>query len=422
MRERQRAEARRKDWIELDYLTAPVAENCDRKRDDGSLKSRGRAALSGMKSVCALVPYPLDTTPSQRFRIEQWASHLKTYGVVVEIFPFADQELMALLRERGRRATKALAVLARFPSRLRDVATVRRYDVVLIHRAVCLAGPAVLERLLTAFRKPVIFDFDDAVFLLHTTEANRRFGWLKFPGKTASICGLSTHVVAGNAYLADYARRYNAQVSIIPTSIDTARYKPPQMSGQGARVIVGWTGSSTSQTHLEMFAPILRKVIAQFNVELRVISDREPALDGIPYEWRRWSPDTEVEEIGCFDIGIMPMPDDQWSRGKCALKALQYMAMGVPALCSDIGANREVISQGENGFLAATPEQWLGSLGSLIESRDLRRKIGAAGRRTIEQWYSAQRCAGLFAGVVGQVTGQPLQSSPVSGGSIAAAL
>jgi glycosyltransferase involved in cell wall biosynthesis len=354
----------------------------------------------GRISICALVPYPADTSPSQRFRIEQWMPYLSAQGISVELASFADDELMGLLHKPGRRAAKTAANLTRFLRRFKDVLATRRYDAVLIHRAACIAGPALLERLVSLIGRPVIYDFDDAIFRLHTTEANRRFGWLKFPGKTATICRISTHVVVGNTWLAEYARQYNPRVTVIPTSIDTSRYQPIKKDSANGSIVVGWMGSSTSQTHLEMFAPLLRKLAAWRNVELRVISDREPVLPGVSYVWRPWSAEAEINELSHFDIGIMPMPEDEWSRGKCALKALQYMGMGVPTICSAVGANCDVIQHGDNGLLAKTQEDWIASLEALVGDTRLRERLGAKGRRTVEERYSMKRCAELFGCVV----------------------
>jgi len=362
----------------------------------------------GRISICALVPYPPDTTPSQRFRIEQWMPHLASLGISVVLVPFADERLMELLHQPGRRAAKAIANLNRYVRRCVDVIGARRYDAVLIHRAVAIVGPALHERLLAAFGKPIIYDFDDAIFKLHTTEANRQFGWLKFPGKTATICRIAGQVVVGNEWLAQYARRYNSRVTIIPTSIDTDHYRPAHTNGADRRLVVGWTGSSTSQTHLEMFAPLLRRLKSRRDVELRVISNREPVLPDVEYVWKPWSADSEVEELSHFDVGMMPMPDDEWAKGKCALKALQYMAMGVPTICSAVGANREVIRHGENGLLATSEQEWMASLESLIDDAALRERLGNEGRRTVEERYSMKSCAELFAKVVrAAVSDQP---------------
>ena len=362
--------------------------------------------------MCALVPYPPDTTPSQRFRIEQWMPHLADQGIRVDIYPFADESMLRVMPKPGHRAAKATANISRFIARFADVLATRNYDVVLIHRAACIIGPAIMERLIAALGRPIIYDFDDAIFLLHTTAANRRFAWLKFPRKTASICRISNHVVVGNSYLADYARRFNQQVTVVPTSVDTDRYRPMNRNKTNGRFVVGWTGSSTSQTYLEMFVPVLRKLVTLGNIELRVHSDREPALDGVPYTWRPWSSENEVDELAQFDIGIMPMPDEEFALGKCAMKALLYMAMGIPAVCSAIGANVEVIQNGENGLLASTPEEWISQIKMLIADPSLVERLGAAGRKTVEERYSMRRSAELFGQAVRSViSGEPL---PVS--------
>ena len=174
---------------------------------------------------------------------------------------------------------------------------------------------------------------------------------------------------------------------------------------------MGWTGSSTSQTHLEMFAPMLREFTSRRDVELRVISDREPVLPGVAFVWRPWSAAAEVAELSHFDLGIMPMPDDEWAKGKCALKALQYMAMGVPTICSAVGANCEVIRHGENGLLAKSNEEWIANLELLIDEPALRERLGAMGRRSVEERYSMSRCAELFARVVRETVVEQQPSS-----------
>lgn len=350
--------------------------------------------------VGALVPYPQGTTPSQRYRIEQWIPLLARQGISVDVLPFADEKTHRLLYQPGHALKKAVSGVGRFLHRVNDVMRMREYDLVLIHRAIALAGPAVLERLLTLVRRPMIFDFDDAIFLLDTSAVNRSFGWLKFPGKTSTLCRLSNHVVVGNSYLAEYAREYNSRVTIIPTSVDTEHYRIKSPRIVNGKIVIGWTGSSTSQTYLEKFAPVLREIAFNERVEVRVHSDRRPDLPGVPFHWRRWSPETEVEEIADFDIGIMPMPSDEWAKGKCAMKALLYMSLGIPAVCSDIGANREVVTHGENGLLASTPSEWMASLDALIGQPELRAKLGEAGRRRVDEAYSMNHSASLFASVV----------------------
>jgi glycosyltransferase involved in cell wall biosynthesis len=357
-------------------------------------------------SALTLVPYPVGRVPSQRFRLEQWRPFLEEAGISLEFLPFADDRLMETLHQRGQTLRKTWHLLAAALHRFDVLRAARQHDVVVIHRALCIAGPAVIERMLASSGPPIVFDFDDSIFLTHTDAANRLFGWLKFPGKTAAICRMSEHVVVGNAYLAEYARRHNPRVTIVPTSIDTDLYRPRPKPVRD-RVVVGWTGSATSQTHLEAFAPTLRKLLSRRDVELRVISNRAPQLDGIPHAWEPWQDRNEAERIAAFDVGIMPMPDDIWSRGKCALKALQCMAVGVATVASAIGANCEVIASGRNGLLARSEDEWLAHLERLVDDPALRDRLAEEGRRTVVERYSGAHSASLLAHVILRATTGP---------------
>lgn len=350
--------------------------------------------------VGAVVLYAQNTAPGQRFRIEQWSPFLKEQGIELEFIPFADSALTEILPQSGQYLAKAAALTNATLRRMRQALGWKKYDAIYLYRAASIVGPALIERALPLFRRPIIYDFDDAIFHLDTHPANRNFGWLKFPGKTGAICRLSSHVVVGCEYLADYARKYNTQVTVVPTSIDTDLYQPIVRKKQNQKVVIGWTGSATSQSHLELFAGMLKKVTELRDVEIRVQSNRAPSLPGLRVNWRPWSSDSEVYEISEFDIGIKPMPDDPWSRGKCPMKELQYMALGVPTVASNVGTSPEVIQHGENGFLASNEKEWITSLTRLIDDQTLRLRLGTAGRKTVEDRYSMRRCAHQFADVL----------------------
>lgn len=353
-------------------------------------------------SVCALMLDPYDTSPGQRFRIEQWEPYLNLEGITTDYFSFTDEALRGVIYQEGRVASKVAELTKATLRRVSHVLKAAKYDAVFLYRAANMIGPAFLEKYMRLRGYPIIFDFDDAIFMTDVSKANKRFAWAKFSGKTDDICRLSTSITVGNSYLAEYARQFNENVYVVPTSIDTNRYQPAAKEAKKAeRTIVGWTGSSTSQYHLEEFEPILAELLKRRDdVEIRVVSNREPSFKTIPYVWRSWSADTEVAEISQIDIGIMPTPDDEWSRGKCALKALQYMSLGIPAICTDMGANRDVVKHGENGFLAKTPEQWLNCFETLIDDRVLRNKLGAAARQTVLEDYSMEKCGQMFAEVI----------------------
>lgn len=359
--------------------------------------------------LCALMPYPFDTAPSQRFRIEQWEPYLDKEQILIDYYSFADEKLNRTLYKKGHTAAKLAYMLSALLRRFGHVARAGKYDAVFIHRGASLVGPAFLERLINITGVPIIFDFDDSIFLADTSNANKFFSWAKFVGKVKEICRISSAVTVGNSYLKKYADAFNENVFIVPTSIDTERYKPVEQTGKrrSEKIIIGWTGSSTSQYHLEAFEPTLAELLERrSDVEIRVISDRKPDFENIECTWREWSAETEVEETRNFDIGIMPIPDNQWTRGKCAAKALICMSLGIPTICSNVGANRDVIKNGENGFLADTSEQWLEYFDVLIDNETLRRDMSIAARATVVNNYSMKKCAELFADVVRKTVGK----------------
>lgn len=353
-------------------------------------------------SVCALMLDPYDTSPGQRFRIEQWEPYLNQDGITTDYFSFTDDALRGVIYQEGKVAAKITELAKATVRRINHVLKASKYDAVFLYRAASMVGPAFLEKFMRMRGYPIIFDFDDAIFMTDVSKANKKFAWAKFSGKTDEICRLSTSITVGNSYLAEYAEQFNENVYVVPTSIDTNRYQPREKKTRtDGKTVVGWTGSSTSQYHLEEFEPVLAELLKKRDdVEIRVVSNREPSFKTIPYVWRSWAAETEVEEISQIDIGIMPTPDDEWSRGKCALKALQYMSLGIPAVCTDMGANRDVVKHGENGFLAKTSEQWLNCFDALIDDGVLRKRLGDEARRTVVENYSMEKCGKMFAEVI----------------------
>jgi glycosyltransferase involved in cell wall biosynthesis len=196
--------------------------------------------------------------------------------------------------------------------------------------------------------------------------------------------------MAGNPYLADYARQTNQNVSIVPTTIDTDKYKVVQRSYDERRVpVIGWSGSFSTVQHLDSLVGALKRLAQTEIFRLVVIGTPVYKIDGVDVEAMPWRSATEVSDLAQIDMGIMPLPDESWSRGKCGLKALQYMALGIPTVCSPVGVNSEIIQDGVNGFLADTEDEWVEKLKRLLHDKDLRARLGAAGRKTVETKYSA---------------------------------
>jgi glycosyltransferase involved in cell wall biosynthesis len=353
--------------------------------------------------LLAIIPSVYDTNPSQRFRIEQWEPLLRARGVEVTFRPFESSELHAVLYKPGRTAEKLRLVAEALGRRARDVRAARDYDAVYLLREAALLGPPLFERWLRRTGVPFVFDFDDAVFVPYVSPSNGYLSYLKFPGKTRAICRMAAHVMAGNPYLADYARRVNDRVTVIPTTINTEKYTV-EPRAENEVPVVGWSGSYSTAQHLATLNGALRRLAGRERFRLRVIGAADFKIGGVEVEAMPWRSETEVEDMRPFDIGIMPLPDDQWSRGKCGLKALQYMALGVPTVCSPVGVNSEIIRDGENGLLASTDDEWVEKLSTLLRSKDERARLGRAGRETVEARYSAAvqapRVYDVFASVV----------------------
>jgi len=337
--------------------------------------------------VLALVPSIYDTSPGQRYRIEQWQRGLERSGVEITFAAFEDKTLRDVLYLRGHWLRKGIGISKAFIRRLSTVRQSKAYDLVYVFREAALFGPSIFERIVHFLKVPLVFDFDDAIFLRYRSPANGWLSLLKAPGKTRTICRLASHVIVGNDYLAEYARTFNGNVTVVPTTIDTNTYRVGAPR-ETTMPVIGWTGSYSTVQHLDLLRRVLCELAGREQFRLRVIGACDYRLEGVEVEVLPWRADTETQDLAEVDIGVMPLPDDLWSRGKCGCKALQYMGLGIPAVCSPVGMNANLIRDGENGFFANTEREWVTKLTLLLRSPQLRRKLGLAGRRTVEERFS----------------------------------
>ncbi len=359
--------------------------------------------------VLALVPYPYDQAPGQRYRIEQWEQLLKEFGAEVTFEAFRCEELHSLLCKPANTWRKAYLTSQALVRRLGVLKNVRDFDLVYIYSEAALIGPAVIEELISRKRVPIVFDFDDAIFLHYTyiSPVNRYLRLLKFPGKTGTICGLASHVIAGNSYLANYANRFNKNVTIVPSTVDIASYTIENHRTLPARPVIGWTGSYSTIQYLDNLRGTLQRLATRERFKLKVVGVPNYRIEGVEVESIPWNSKSEVADLRAIDIGIMPLTDDEWTRGKCGMKALQYMALGIPTVCSPVGVNPRIIRNSENGFLAETDDQWERHLTRLLHSPELRKNLGMAGRATIEAGYSLSLHAPTVYQIFKSVLGYP---------------
>lgn len=314
-----------------------------------------------------------------RYRVLQYLPYLEDQGVEASVYYYGSAGL----------------------SRFGFYRTLHRYDVLYLHRK--LFSPMEFWYVRKKARR-MVFDFDDALMYRSSGSKNphSRSRRLKF---SRTVSGVDW-VVAGNEFLKSETHPYQPNVTVVPTSIDLSRYEVKKGPAKGEEVILGWMGSGSTLKYLKHLMPTLERVAQRCpQVRLKIVCDQFLEGNVLKVIKKPWSSEEEITDLQSFDIGLMPLSDDPWARGKCALKIIQYFGVGVPVVCSPVGMNREIVEPGVNGFWAATDEEWEERLVELIESRDLRHEMGLRGRRKVEGNYTVAVNAPRLLKVLKQVTG-----------------
>lgn len=250
--------------------------------------------------------------------------------------------------------------------------------------------------------RPLAFDFDDAIF---TSPRGDRSFWTqrRTEARLRHTLSAADLVLVGNRYLFDYAAQYARNTVHLPTVVDLARY-PPKSHAAREEIVIGWIGHSVNHPYLTGLEQILRKLSARQRIRLLVVSDRDFSIPGVAVENRRWSEAGEVADILDMDVGVMPMPDDSWSKGKCGLKAIQYMAAGIPVVCSAVGANTEIVRDGVDGYCVASTSDWEAGLNELCQHAELRQSMGEMARQRVVSNYSLAIATPPFLDAISSLT------------------
>jgi glycosyltransferase involved in cell wall biosynthesis len=333
------------------------------------------------------------------------AGPLARHGIRLEIRSLLSPAGFGRMYRPGGAPRKALDLVSGCARRWVDLGRTGRYALALIHREVWpFVGEAPLRRL--AHHQPRwVFDFDDAVWMPNSSEANRAFERLKPFGQPAWLASRACAVSAGNAFLADWARscrsgRSDESVEVVPTAVDTDRWRPrPRPREPGPPRLI-WIGSPSTATYLEALRPALARLGRRHpGLELHVV--------GAPFSCGElrvvhhdWQEATEADLVSGCDIGLAPIPDDAWARGKCGLKLLLYMACGLPAVASRAGVHPEIVTHGEDGWLADTPDGWEPAVDAMVADSKLREQLGSAARATVERRFSLHAVAPRLAALL----------------------
>ena len=342
----------------------------------------------GQLNVLILAPYPQKAAPSQRFRFEHFFKFMEEMKLTYDFSSFLSEKAWAMAYQRGNFIHKAFYVFRGYLSRLITLFTLNRYDFIFIHRELTPFGPPIFEWLIArVFRKKVIYDFDDAIWMADQRQENFLWKTLKWRSKVASICKLSWKVSVGNQYLGRFASQYCNNVVLMPTIVDTWVHTPPSHQERPMPVI-GWTGSHSTLFYLETILPALTLLQERFEFEFLVIANKNPNLPLKHFRFVPWKEETEIEDLSVIDIGVMPLEDTEWSKGKCGFKLIQYLSLGVPAVASPVGVNNEIIQEDLNGYFARSTEEWVSRLSILLRDYQKRTALGNNGRLLIEEKYS----------------------------------
>lgn len=359
--------------------------------------------------VLILTPYLYDTAPGPRSSIELWERVLAPAGITFDYAPFEDDELHAVIYAAGRTADKIRLMAKAYARRFARMRTIRDYDAVLVYREAALIGPELFERWVAHTGVPIIYQLDDPLYVPYRSPSNGYLSYLKFFGKVGRIARLSAVTIVNSRQHVEYVSRYTSQIRNIPILVDADEYRYEQRDiAGGGRVRVGWTGSPTTAPNLELIAQPLRRLAARQDVEIVAIGGGDFRLPEVAMSIVPWQAATEVQELRGLDVGLLPVPVTEWNKRKFFMKLIQYMSLGIPPVCTPIGANTDVVVHGENGLLADSSAEWEAAVSRLIEDADLRATMGRAAAHTAHAAYTAQaRADDIIEAFTAAVAGGP---------------
>lgn len=343
------------------------------------------------KRILVLCPHPVNVAPGQRLKYEQYFDAWKNEGYEVEVSPFMTNRFWDIVYKPGNVLEKVVWTIFGYLRRIKDLFRLKNYDIVYVFLWGTPFGTPLYERWVRKLSKHLIFDIDDMVFLGHSSHANRFFEPLKGKNKMIYLMKKADHVITCTPLLDQFTRKFNINTSDISSTVDTeGRYQVVNPYTNDSKVVLGWSGSHSTSKYLYLLKDVLVDLAKEYDFKLLVMGDDSFHLNGVDVEARAWSEEIEMSTLEQFDIGLYPLPNEKWVYGKSGLKAIQYMALGVPTVATAIGANFRIIENDKNGYLVESGNfnLWKDYLGKLISDASLRKRLGNEARKTIVEKYS----------------------------------
>lgn len=345
-----------------------------------------------------------------RYRLAQFVEPLAERGIELTIRPFLDSKLSASLYKRSEWPRTTLGLLRSAMRRVADVSKASRADVLLIQREAMIFGPPVVEWLATRLgRCPMVLDLDDAIYVRYLSPTYGRLGSaLKWFSKTEDLIRWAQVVTCGNRTIADYVTAKGARASIIPTVVDTEKFRPLSERLETEVPVLGWVGTHSTYQYLASIFPALERLARDYRFRLKVVgaSQDEIKVPGVEIESLEWKLDREIADFQSFDIGLYPIVEDEWSAGKSGFKSVQYMAVGIPFVVTPVGACAEIGEPEVTHLAARSTDEWYAALARLLSDGELRRKMGAAGRQHALQYYTVDAQADKLAEALHSAAGK----------------
>jgi len=373
------------------------------------------------RSILVLCPFPLDIAPAQRLKYEQYFDHWRANGYSVTVSPFMSRRLFDVAWQKGHLGTKLLGTLGGTIRRWRDLLRVRRYDLVYVFLWVTPLGLTWSERLTRFLARRLVYDIDDNIHIGQKIDdsinPNPILRFLKGRNKPLYLLKTADFVIASSPFLESEALKHNlaGRAAYVTSSVDVHHFRPRSVRPPNPKVVIGWTGTFSSQRFLDGMAPMLRKLRETHDFEFRIVGNFDFEMPGVDLKVVRFDKATEIADLEPFDIGVYPLWDETFVYGKSGLKAIVYMAMGIPVVASAVGATLLLYEHGEIGFMVRDDEEWLAALKTLIDDRPLRERMGETARRVAVDNYSREAVQQQYLRILDEVCGVE-RRQPVSSG------
>ena len=358
------------------------------------------------RRLLVLCPYPTGVAAGQRLKFEQYYSDWQANGWDVDVAPFMDMELWRIAFEPGHVLAKIAGIVRGYGRRVRDMLRLGRYDLIYCFMYVTPVGTSLFETVTRRRSKRLIYDIEDNVL----TDLNRPADYHPNPirrfvrgaGKIRRLIRDADHVITSSPFLNDACLAINERkaCTYVSSSVDTDRFVPASAYSNDKTVVVGWTGTFSSSIYLDLLRPVFQELAKRRPFRLRVIGNFDYQLSGVDLEVIRWTAEREVEDLQALDIGVYPLPLEEWVSGKSGLKAIQYMAFGLPCVATNVGTTPMIIRDGENGLLVRSDDEWLAALERLIDDPALRRRLGQQAREDAVARYSTKVIAAKYRAVL----------------------